>query len=300
MEHLYPGVRNFIDKEGLSVQAQDLYLLRTSIDQRGEQTINHDAKTSAVREIIRVLTEEYINPFDVVIEGTELFNLSSGVPLHCTDVLNCSEIGQLKFEKFTKESISCKLKPFHDPIQKTKITMFKDMTKSTKVDNNGKSLVIEANRNILDRSRLVTQKSKFVEVLSSFNYEPGAQTEMVDADIFVTDFIAQIRIITKAVSDTYEELAINFLQSIPKGYARVDLVADPYRRASIKTAERNKRGVASKPSPSQQGWTGDFEINWHDEVFLTDLEMLLLDNTDSEEEYEVGTDEESGHSEDKF
>jgi hypothetical protein len=32
----------------------------------------------------------------------------------------------------------------------------------------------------------------------------------------------------------------------------------------------------------------------------TDLEMLLLDNTDSEEEYEVGTEEESGHSDDNF
>ena len=158
--------------------------------------------------------------------------------------------------------------------------MFKDMTKSTKVANNGKSVVIEANRNILgkllaisakheksidfevalsyplsttplslsnpDGSRRVTQKSKFVEVLSSFQDEPGAQTEVVDADVFVIDFIAQARIITKAVPDTYEELAINLLQSILKGYARVDLVADTYRRASIKTAERNKRGVASK------------------------------------------------------
>ena len=35
MEHLYPGLRNLIDKEGLSVQAQDSYPLRTSIDQRG-------------------------------------------------------------------------------------------------------------------------------------------------------------------------------------------------------------------------------------------------------------------------
>jgi hypothetical protein len=46
MEHLYPGLRDLIDKEGLSVQAQDLCPLRTSIDQRGEQTINRDAKTS--------------------------------------------------------------------------------------------------------------------------------------------------------------------------------------------------------------------------------------------------------------
>ena len=229
---------------------------------------------------MRVLTEEYINPFDLVIEKNELFNLSSGVPLLCSDVLNCWDIGQSKFEQFTQESISGNLKPFHDPIKKTKITMFKDMTKSTKMANNGKSAVIDANRNILgkllaisakhekridfevalsytlsttplslpnpDGSRRATQKSKFLGVLSSFQDEPGAQTEVVDADVFVIDFIAQVRIITKAVPDTYEELAIKLLQSIPKGYSRVDLVADTYRRASIKTAERSKRGVASK------------------------------------------------------
>ncbi len=33
MEHLHPGLRDLIDKEGLSVQAQDLYPLQTSIDQ---------------------------------------------------------------------------------------------------------------------------------------------------------------------------------------------------------------------------------------------------------------------------
>ena len=98
---------------------------------------------------MRVLTEEYINPFDLVIEKNELFNLSSGVPLLCTDLLNCWDIGQSKFERFTQESVSGNLKPFHDPTQKKKITMFKDMTKSTKVANNGKSAVIDANRNIL-------------------------------------------------------------------------------------------------------------------------------------------------------
>ncbi len=229
---------------------------------------------------MRVLTEEYINPFDLVIEKNELFNLSSGVPLLCTDLLNCWDIGQSKFERFTQESVSGNLKPFHDPTQKKKITMFKDMTKSTKVANNGKSAVIDANRNILgkllaisakhkksidfevalsyplsttplslsnpDGSHQATQKSKFLEVLSSFQDEPGAQTEVVDADVFVIDFIAQVRIITKAVPDIYEELAIKLLQSIPKGYLHVDLVADTYCRASIKTAERSKRGVASK------------------------------------------------------
>ncbi len=68
-------------------------------------------------------------------------------------------------------------------------------------------------------------------MLSSFQDEPEAQTEVVDADVFVIDFIAQVRIITgtKAVPDTYEELAIKLLQSIPKGYLHVDLVADTKR-----------------------------------------------------------------------
>jgi hypothetical protein len=113
---------------------------------------------NAVCEILRVLTEEDINPFDIVIDRNELFNLSSGVPLYCTDVLNCWDIGQSKFEKFTQESISGNLKPFHNPIQKTKITTFKDMTKSTKVANSGKSAVIDANRNILGKLLAISAK----------------------------------------------------------------------------------------------------------------------------------------------
>ena len=46
MERIYLGLRGLLEERGLSVQAQDLYPLRTSIDQRGEQTINRDAKTS--------------------------------------------------------------------------------------------------------------------------------------------------------------------------------------------------------------------------------------------------------------
>ena len=41
-----PGCRELIQDKGLSVQGQEKYLCRTAIDQRGEQTINRDAKTS--------------------------------------------------------------------------------------------------------------------------------------------------------------------------------------------------------------------------------------------------------------
>ena len=46
IEQMYPGLKDMLKCKGLSVQAQEKYSLRTSIDQRGEHTINRDAKTS--------------------------------------------------------------------------------------------------------------------------------------------------------------------------------------------------------------------------------------------------------------
>ena len=46
METLYPGLKDMLEKLGLSVQAQDRYQIRTALEQRGEQIINGDAKKS--------------------------------------------------------------------------------------------------------------------------------------------------------------------------------------------------------------------------------------------------------------
>ena len=46
METLCPGLKDMIEKTGLSVQAQDRYPILTALDQRGEQTIFRDVKTS--------------------------------------------------------------------------------------------------------------------------------------------------------------------------------------------------------------------------------------------------------------
>ena len=43
---LYHGARQLLSENGLSVQAQDRYLLRAAVDPRGEQTINRDEKTT--------------------------------------------------------------------------------------------------------------------------------------------------------------------------------------------------------------------------------------------------------------
>ena len=45
IEILYPGLKGLLQKNGMSVQAQERYALRTSVNQRGEQTINSEAKT---------------------------------------------------------------------------------------------------------------------------------------------------------------------------------------------------------------------------------------------------------------
>ena len=41
-----PGCKELLLSAGLSVQVQDHYPNRTAIDQRGEQSINRDAKTA--------------------------------------------------------------------------------------------------------------------------------------------------------------------------------------------------------------------------------------------------------------
>jgi hypothetical protein len=46
IDGIYPGLRSMLSTASMSVQAQDRYPVRTAIDQRGEQTINRDAKTS--------------------------------------------------------------------------------------------------------------------------------------------------------------------------------------------------------------------------------------------------------------
>ena len=42
----HPGCRELLERNGLSVQGQDIYPCVTPIDQQGEQTINRDAKVA--------------------------------------------------------------------------------------------------------------------------------------------------------------------------------------------------------------------------------------------------------------
>ena len=46
MDSIYPGCKETLEQNGISVQVPDRYLHRVHIYQRGEQTVNRDAKTS--------------------------------------------------------------------------------------------------------------------------------------------------------------------------------------------------------------------------------------------------------------
>ena len=45
---------------------------------------------------------------------------------------------------------------------------------------------------------------------------------------------------------TFNDLALIILDMIPSGYKRIDIVADTYRKDSIKDPERQGRGCAEK------------------------------------------------------
>ena len=57
----HPGCRELIQNKGLSVQGQEKYLCRTVIDQRGEQTINRDVKTSGVISTLLQIPMLFLN-----------------------------------------------------------------------------------------------------------------------------------------------------------------------------------------------------------------------------------------------
>ena len=74
------------------------------------------------------------------------------------------------------------------------------------------------------------------------------ETEMPtrnDVSTYIVDLMALVR--TQRITPlTYEDLALQVICAIPKGYKRVDIVADTYRSKSIKDPERFKRGCTDR------------------------------------------------------
>ena len=88
-------------------------------------------------------------------------------------------------------------------------------------------------------------KSKLINQIKRHWQETVSLDVSKDTTVHIVDFIALIRVATK-LPDTFEQLAFKLLSVLPKGFRRVDLVADSYFTVTIKGAERNKRGKGAK------------------------------------------------------
>ena len=342
LERTHPGCKELLSEKGLSVQGQDRYKCRIAIDQRGEQTINKDAKVSGgikyfasdenailkwtlnrpmeakntnalmeladvkssdeayksnrpsqilksekfVENIMNVMTEEYINPFDESLEKDCLYNLSSGIQVESEIAYEISQVkskGDAQYNEFVKNRIKSTDVPIHDPIKRNKLLLFKNASKKVEVKYDCKKSLVEVNRNILakvlahsaktgrtinfqaalayplssvplafanpDGSRRVTKKSQLMEIVLSYSeQETMHESNLIPKEAtaaYIVDLVALIRSLP-GVSDTYRELTQRIVDTLPTCYARVDIVADTYRKDSLKNSERLKRGHSAK------------------------------------------------------
>ena len=85
-------------------------------------------------------------------------------------------------------------------------------------------------------------------MLKKYNTSPKYSLPEKDSVItYIIDIMALInKINASELPKTYEELVFVILDKIPKGYTRVDIVADTYLENSIKDAERKRRGVGER------------------------------------------------------
>ena len=101
-----------------------------------------------------------------------------------------------------------------------------------------------------DDSQRKTTKSKLMEEMSkkaasNMSYLKTNVPAKNNVSAFIVDLMPCIRQLTE-IPSTYEELTWKILRSLPVGYSRVDIVADTYCKSSIKTVEREERGVSSE------------------------------------------------------
>ena len=122
IDQLYPGMRQSMP---ISVQAQDRYPVRTSIDQRGEQSINRDAKTSGgIKNIAKdsgAVLKWCLNRAEQANNTRELFSMANVdhgsttyKPLRPSQIIQSEKRVQLVIQTLQEEYIN----PFYDQLNK--------------------------------------------------------------------------------------------------------------------------------------------------------------------------------------
>ena len=137
------NTKTFLDKCGLNTSTEMYKPCRPLQIQFSE---------SIVSNIIKTLTEEYINPFEVNIDVTKLFNLSSGVPVSddlADEILQVEAIGKRQADEFHKYRLDSNNVKFHVLIAKSKCKTFKDTNKTVAICKNKLTMSIAVSRDVL-------------------------------------------------------------------------------------------------------------------------------------------------------
>ena len=307
IEETHPGCLELIQFKGLSVQGQNNYPCRTAIDQRGEQTINRDAKVSggikyfasasnsilkwtlnraaqarntealydladvkriddiykhnrpsviiksekSIAKLHKVITEEYLNPFDPNMDASQLYNVSSGMPIEAEvseSILAVRKKGEKIYEEFVDERIRSTKTKIHEVIKRKKLILFRNIEKKVVLKVHSKHRLIEANRNVLgkllaltakseknidfeqalkyplhslplciafpDGARRTTPKSKFMEVILLCSNGPTYPKEVHLPEKTTTTYLVDLMALIRTMHglfDTYHDLAMKLL-----------------------------------------------------------------------------------------
>ena len=248
---------------------------------RPSQIIKSEHRVTKLKEI---LGNEFLNPFGPSLEHEYLFNIGSGIPVDkdlAEAILAMKDKGEDLYKVFLQNRILSTKEKIHDPIKRQEKTLFQNSSKKVTVKQNGKEKVIEVNREIIgtlltlsakheklinfeialqcplcpvplslanpDGSRRKTTKSALMKVVRSYESSTDEEetTPPKQNSAFLVDLMALIRTISP-IPVTYAELVKILVDRLPKGYRRIDIIADTYREKSLKYNERDRRGVSNK------------------------------------------------------
>ena len=236
-----------------------------------------------VTDLVEILKNDFVNPFNSNIDKDKLHNLSSGIPVNddlAEDILQTKDCGINSYNEFVEKRTKSQAVKIHDPIKRQKVSLFKNTTGKVILKQKGNEKTIEVNRDVLakllalstkhnkvidfevaltyplspvpislshpDGTRRKTTKSSLMNIINSYcdtNFDHSLPPRQTST--YMVDLMALIRTVSP-VPETYSSLTNNLIERLPKDYNRIDIIADTYQENSLKNNERDMRGISDK------------------------------------------------------
>ena len=248
-----------------------------------------------VCNISSCIKNQFVSPFDDDYNDDKLYNIVSGSYVSddiATSLLGIDTIGWKCYDEFNGRLQSSQEKAFFDSIKRNKQHTFKSSEKKVTIVNASKEEV-RIERDILGTLLAVgAQEGKAVSIDKALEYPlhqvcPSLSTgdgkrrkttkstlftavedmEEVDVDTaqdicktYMVDLAAYVRSVVKQCK-TVRDLAVKLMNSIPPSYQTVYVVCDTYESGSIKTCERDTRGVGERCKLKSPDMKLPYDIN---------------------------------------